>query len=402
LDIIQGNLILVDKFQTKMDRVTKLYLKKQNTYSENKVYPFLQLSDLKKELFHRVRKLAANNRPGHPWSEMDDMELVRSAGLYRKDYQTGKEGFTFAAILLLGKDEVIFNVLPYHKTDAIVRVDNVDRYDDREDIRTNLIESYDRLLAFIRKHLPDKFAQEDTQRISVRDKIFHEVIGNMLIHREYTNAFPAKLIIEKNRVIAENWNRPNGMGLINPLTFSPFPKNPVIAKFFKTIGRADELGSGVINTFKYASMYTPNQAPIFEEGDIFKTIIAIRKNGGTYRPYPDKNQNDTVNDTVKEQNEPVKYKNEPINKTFLEFLALHGKDRLSPKVRQRLLQIIQTVRSDQGVNRQKVATLLQVSTSTTARYIKLLCQANILVFKGAPKTGQYEWSLAFQQSLKEK
>jgi len=35
--------------------------------------------------------------------------------------------------------------------------------------------------------------------------------------------------------------------LINPASFSAFPKNPVIARFFKEIGRADELGSGVRN-----------------------------------------------------------------------------------------------------------------------------------------------------------
>ena len=371
------------------NRVTQLYLKKQSTHSENKVYPFLQLSDLKKDLFRRVRILATNNNPGHPWSEMEDMELIRSAGLYRKDYQTGKEGFTLAAILLLGKEEVIFNVLPFHKTDAIVKVDNVDRYDDRDDIRTNLIESYDRLMAFIKKHLPDRFAQEGTHRISARDKIFHEVIGNVLIHREYTNPFPAKLIIEKNRVVAENWNRPNGIGLINPKTSSPFPKNPIIARFFRTIGRADELGSGVINTFKYASMYTPGQPPIFEEGDVFKTIIAIKKNGGTYRPYPESGIDESINDTVKEVNEPVNYKNESVNKAFLQFLKLYKKDRLSPKVVQRLLQIAEAIQSEQVVNRQKVVELLQVSTSTAARYIKLLCQANILVFKGAPKTGHY-------------
>jgi ATP-dependent DNA helicase RecG len=46
-----------------------------------------------------------------------------------------------AGILLLGKDETIMAALPHHKTDAILRVENTDRYDDRDDIRTNLLES---------------------------------------------------------------------------------------------------------------------------------------------------------------------------------------------------------------------------------------------------------------------
>lgn len=263
------------------EQVTQLYLRKQATYSENRIFPYLKLSDFKQELLNRVRTLAKNERADHPWQDMTDEELLRSAGLFKHDHQTGKDGYTLAAALLLGKDEVIQNVLPHHKTDAILRVENVDRYDDRDDIRTNLIDSYDRLMAFVRKHLPDKFHQEDDQRISLRDRIFREVVGNLLIHREFANAFPAKLIIEKDRVLAENWNRPHNGGVIDPANFSPYPKNPVIGRFFKEIGRVDELGSGVRNTFKYCGVYTPGTQPEFIEEDVFRTIIPLKAKDGT-------------------------------------------------------------------------------------------------------------------------
>jgi len=76
----------------------------------------------------------------------------------------------------------------------------MDRYDDRDDIRTNLIESYDRLMGFMAKHLPDKFYLIGDQRVSLRDRIFREVPANCQIHREYLNQFPAKFIIEKDSV----------------------------------------------------------------------------------------------------------------------------------------------------------------------------------------------------------
>jgi ATP-dependent DNA helicase RecG len=85
-----------------------------------------------------------------------------------------------------------------------------------------------------------------------------------LIHREFANAFPAKLIIEKDRVLAENWNRPHDGGVIDP------------AKFFQEIGRVDELGSGVRNTFKYCGTYTPGTKPEFIEEDVFRTIIPLK------------------------------------------------------------------------------------------------------------------------------
>ncbi len=261
----------------KPEQVTRLYLRKQNTYSENQTYPFISISDFNPSVFKRVRLLAKGQRNDHPWLEMTDKEILVSAGLCKKDLQTGKEGYTLAAVLLFGTDKLILNVLPHFKTDAIKRVVDKDRYDDRDDIRVNLIDSYDRLMRFIEKHLPDKFYLENDRRISLRDLIFREIIGNLLIHREFANPYPAKLIIESNRVYTENWNKPHGSGNIDPSNFSPYPKNPMIAKFFKELGRVDELGSGVRNAFKYGSLYTPNTKPVFIEDDIFKAIIPLEK-----------------------------------------------------------------------------------------------------------------------------
>jgi ATP-dependent DNA helicase RecG len=254
--------------------VTALYQRKQTSYSENRIFPYVQLSDLRGDLIARARKLAANERPDHPWQDMDDRELLQSAQLYGRDFQTGQEGFTLAAVLLLGRDDVILSILPHHRTDAILRRKNLDRYDDRDDIRTNLLESYDRLMAFVAKHLPDSFYLEGTQRISIRDHIFREVTANLLIHREFLNAFPAKLVIEAGQVRTENANRPHGHGLIDPASFSPFPKNPIIARFFKEIGRADELGSGVRKLFRYCQAYG-GANPELVENDIFRFILPL-------------------------------------------------------------------------------------------------------------------------------
>lgn len=76
------------------------------------------------------------------------------------------------------------------------------------------------------------------------------------------------------RVYIENSNKPHGNGIIDPENFSPFPKNPTIARFFKEIGWVDELGSGVRNITKYNKIYSGSE-PTFIEGDIFKTIIPL-------------------------------------------------------------------------------------------------------------------------------
>lgn len=102
---------------------------------------------------------------------MSDKELLRSSGSILTDPETKREGITQAAILLFGKDNSIMSVLPQHITDAIFRVENKDRYDDRDVVITNLIDSYERLMEFGRKHLNDLFVLGGIYNVNARDRI---------------------------------------------------------------------------------------------------------------------------------------------------------------------------------------------------------------------------------------
>jgi ATP-dependent DNA helicase RecG len=223
----------------------------------------------------KVRELAREqNQEKHPWKSMDDMEIMRSAGLYVQNMVTGESGFNLAAVLLFGKPEVIKTCVPGYITDAIYRVDNVDRYDDRDMVDVNLIEAYDRLMDFCLKHMDNRHVLENDISVDARVRIAREVIGNILIHRDYTNAFPAKLIIEKDVLRTENWSKSRFSGPLSISNFSPYPKNPLLASFFVNIGRADTLGSGMRNLYKYTKLYS-HAEPILTEGDVFKVVIPL-------------------------------------------------------------------------------------------------------------------------------
>lgn len=253
-------------------QIASLYLRKYAIFTEQHIFPHLRLEDLDANLIERCRKMAANRRPNHPWARMNDMELLRSAQLYTRDIETGAEGLNRAAALLLGKDDVVLAACPAYKTDAICRMDQVDRYDDRDTIRTNLIDSYDRLCAFCAKHLPDPFYLEGNQRISVRDIVVREIVSNTLIHREFTSPFPAKLIIDETGLRTENASRALFEGRLTLADFNPMPKNPIIANFFVQIGYAEELGSGLRNLEKYAKAFL-GADPILHEGDVFRAQL---------------------------------------------------------------------------------------------------------------------------------
>lgn len=256
-------------------KVSDLYMRKRNFFTEGHIYPHLTTANLDRQLFEKARTLIRNYRSDHPWLLANDDQMLRDSVLWKKDFTTGLEGLTLSAALIFGKDVTIRNILPAYKVEAMVRIRDKDRWDDRITLRTNLIDTYLLLKQFINKHLPEKFFLEGDQRIDLRDKIFREVIGNVIVHREYTSALSTDLIIYDKAVIVTNPNKPLFHGPIDPAGFNPFPKNPNIRKFFTAFGWTDEIGSGIRNTNKYLPLYAPGARPLFIENDTFKTEIPL-------------------------------------------------------------------------------------------------------------------------------
>ncbi|MGN0860437.1 MAG: RNA-binding domain-containing protein [Candidatus Spyradosoma sp.] len=257
------------------EQIRQLYMRKSDAFSENKIYPYLTEDDFDSKLIARVRQRMVNLRPDHPWRELSDAEFFRAAGLWRKDFSEGTEGYTLAAVMLFGKDLTILNVVPYFKIDAILRRKDLERYDDRVTIQTNLIDTFDRLMAFVAKHLPDPFYLEGAERRSLRDTIFRELLVNFLIHREYANAHHATFTIEREFAETRNANKPRLWGSLTLDNYEPFRKNPAIANIFTQIGLAEELGTGMRKISKYIFEYAKRGGIEFFEEELFRARIPL-------------------------------------------------------------------------------------------------------------------------------
>jgi ATP-dependent DNA helicase RecG len=258
------------------NRISEIYFRKRTVFTEGKIYPALRIEDFRKDLLDKAKRFIRSKRFDHPWLEEDDRGMLRLANFYRRDFSTGEEGYTLAAALMFGKDETIQSILPAYKIEALVRIENLDRWDDRLTLRTNLIESYQSLMNFIRKHLPDKFYLKGDRRLDLREIIFREIVANIIIHREYTNSLSTDLFIYKDKVEAKNPNKPYLRGPLLLESFSPFPKNPMLRKFFAEMGWADEVGSGIKNVNKYLKYYVSESAkPLFIEDNVFRTTIPL-------------------------------------------------------------------------------------------------------------------------------
>lgn len=255
--------------------IQQMEIRKSRTETEIEIFPYCKLEDFRQDVIERARQLAVSNNRNHPWKDMTNEQILKSKSLFRTNPLTGQRGHTLACILLFGTDELIMSVCTGNRTDCLKRVKNIDRYDDRDDIRTNLIDTYFRMMDFIHKHLDDKFAlNEEGNRISVRNNLFREAIANIIIHREYRNKTVARMIIEKDKVVFENGCNQRVVGRITPENVEPQPRNALIAKIFNEMGLADELGSGIRNMYKYNKQYA-NAVPVLIDGDKFTTIIPL-------------------------------------------------------------------------------------------------------------------------------
>jgi ATP-dependent DNA helicase RecG len=256
-------------------KIMQMCIRKQKIHTERQVYKYITDGDLRLDMMSELVQRAVNHHRGqHPWQKMTTKEILQSSRLIMQDPESGIVGYNLAAVVLLGRDEVIKDVCPYYRTDALLRKVNIDRYDDRLLVESNLIESYDLLMGFATKHLWDKFHLEDTMRVSLRDKIAREMIVNTLIHREFTSSYRASFIIMRDKMYTENANRAEGCDAITPVNLFPESKNPTIAAFMRNAGYADEMGTGTRNLFHYVRLYS-GKYPEMLDGDVFRTIVPL-------------------------------------------------------------------------------------------------------------------------------
>ena len=269
--------------------VKNMFMRKEKESSENEVFPDVTLEDMDEESFKIMRSHISIHNSNHPWLSMTNEEFLRSL-FWGKQRETNKEGYKLAAILLFGKEQTILNCCPWHRTDAIYRsmsyerflhplpTDPDIRYNDRDMICVNLIQSYIRLLNFVQRNMPDKFRLADNgiDRLDLRVMIFREVISNTLLHREYISSYTNKLLIFRDRVITENWTKPFQTGDINIDDWRTHTKNPLITKVFREMKWAEELGSGQKNIRKYAPLYFENSEIEIHSGEEFIFSITYR------------------------------------------------------------------------------------------------------------------------------
>ena len=150
-------------------------------------------------------------------------------------------------------------------------------------------------------------------------------------------------------------------GAITPENLEPDPKNPIVSAFFRTIGFAEELGSGVRKMFKYGKSFAGSD-PTLVEGDVFRSTFDFEAE--LFKDVRSLNVPTNV-PTNAPINVPI---NVPVNET------VKGK-------------VLYLISRNPGMNREHIARELQVDVKTIGRAIAAL--SGVVEHRGSKKTGGY-------------
>ena len=241
---------------------TQMFADRESTQykTESRILRNYTWDDIDSTSFRQFRTMFANRTPSHPWTALDDTELMRKLGGYRKDRETGKEGFTLAGLLMFGKTESITDpecapdfMLDYREIPADTTAMRwVDRLYPDGTWEANLFQFYRLVLPKLQSFMPKPFVLKGDERQdeTPAHEALREALINALVHPCYGGS--ARIVIQK---------LPNAITMSNPgvmlVSLSQYYeggisecRNPSLQKMFGLIGKSDKAGSGVDKILK--------------------------------------------------------------------------------------------------------------------------------------------------------
>lgn len=171
----------------------------------------------------------------------------------------------------------------------------------------------------------------------------------------------------------------------------PFPKNPILARFFINIGRTDILGSGVRNLYESTRIYSGGE-PELVEGDVFKTIVPLDISMGIVSdktPVVDKVVDNMVDKmTAVDKMVDNASDNMPVVDNMDDKVVDNVSDKTNANIHVKM--ILSYIDTHGEINATTVATLIDRSPTTVRRILSRLIDEGVVVAVGANRNRTYK------------
>jgi predicted HTH transcriptional regulator len=235
------------------DEVKRMLAEQVEDSRDDRILPGYDMRDIQVSTFRAYRQIFFNRDPGHPWSALEDEELLRQLGGWRKSRESGEAGLTLAGLLMFGQFTAIQEVLPHYMLDYQERpeakTDNrwVDRVTLDGKWSGNLFDFYRKVYLKLTAELKVPFQLEKGERKEETPvhEALREALANVLVHADYSDR--ASVLVVK---------RPDMFGFRNPgLMRIPVEvaiqggeadcRNRTLHKMFRLVGVGEQAGTGI-------------------------------------------------------------------------------------------------------------------------------------------------------------
>ena len=224
-------------------RVTELGLR------DFSAFPLAALSvqDLDDAELDRFRNLAEGGGD-EVLATLSEVELLSALG-----FRTVDGVLTLGAALLFGTPAILQAFVPTHST-VFQAVDEHNAVRANRRLRVPLIRAMAELSDAISPYNPEEEVDDGLFRLGLplySNTAIRELIGNALVHRDYSNNGEVRVAIEGATLSVSNPGRfPAGITIDNLLTAPPQARNPLIADAFKRAGLVERVGRGINRVYR--------------------------------------------------------------------------------------------------------------------------------------------------------
>ena len=371
-----------------------LFERKNPHLFEERIVKDLTMDNLDHETFQFCRNILAVIKPGHPWLQLTDEEILVHTHIAKKNSISGELELKYAALILFGKEEAIEDFMPRYRFEALFHMCTYEqyndmtqfpnRYDDRRTMRCNLIKVYDKLTQFTERYLPDKFylPSGSTRREDIRWDLFREIIANLCVHADFSTGYACFFHVFKDRVVTKNPTRlspENPEGELTLQQLNNYTKNPLLVRVFHELSWVEDMGSGTRNILRYAPLYYPDYKVEINNGSQF--IFSIT--------YMEATSKEGENGTQTEKMALKKSDELKDDELQISLNDTHENKKAVIKKRKRQQGIISLIKQDQFITAEEIAEKLDAGLRTIRRDLEDL--KDLIEYEGSAKGGHWKF-----------
>lgn len=251
-------------------------LQEQEPDFSAKVCEDISMADLDETAIQKMKESYANKQKNSRFLQLSNKQVLTDLKLL------GNGKLNYAALILLGKKEVIHVKLPQSKTIWEFRNNEAQiHHDSRVVVDAPLFIAIDSIWKLINqptlnKKYPVQSGAYIFDLFDFNEEVVREAVLNAITHRDYTITSEAVIKQYPNKITIVNpGGFPKGVTIENLLTVSSTPRSRLMAEILEKTGLVERSGQGVDKIFSI-TLSEGKAEPDYRDSDMFQVSLTLR------------------------------------------------------------------------------------------------------------------------------